>query len=273
VGTHALVSESVRFADLGLAVIDEQHRFGVEQRGLLDAKAGGGRAPHVLLMTATPIPRTLGQVLYADLDVSDVRSVPTGRPKVTTGMKATQDLASTRGYVRREAAAGHRTFVVAPLIGATGAATADGTTDDPDRAGLVVGIRAADVQATEQYVTPLRRLTAEAVPASTHVTALVSGQAAANQDLSEFGSNEAERAERTVLPFTFGALLLAFGALGAAGLPLVAGIGAVTLALGRGAKAPPNGLLRALARTLTWDDATVAEPTRSLVPKRIRAVR
>ena len=78
VGTHALIQEAVSFADLGLVVIDEQHRFGVDQRGALEAKAGG-RSPHVLLMTATPIPRTLGQVLYADLDVSDLRTPPAGR--------------------------------------------------------------------------------------------------------------------------------------------------------------------------------------------------
>ena len=75
---------AVAFADLGLVVIDEQHRFGVEQRGQLEAKAGG-RAPHVLLMTATPIPRTLGQVLYADLDVSDLRTPPAGRIPIRTG--------------------------------------------------------------------------------------------------------------------------------------------------------------------------------------------
>src|SRR5439155_12013837 len=83
VGTHALLQESVSFARLALVVIDEQHRFGVEQRGQLEAKAGG-TAPHVLLMTATPIPRTLGQVLYADLDVSDLRTPPEGRVPIRT---------------------------------------------------------------------------------------------------------------------------------------------------------------------------------------------
>ena len=77
VGTHALISESVSFADLALAIVDEQHRFGVEQRAALEAKAGGA-VPHVLLMTATPIPRTLGQVLYADLDVTDLRTAAGG---------------------------------------------------------------------------------------------------------------------------------------------------------------------------------------------------
>ena len=114
VGTHALIQERVSFAALGLVVIDEQHRFGVEQRGQLEAKAGG-RAPHVLLMTATPIPRTLGQVLYADLDVSDLRTAPEGRIPIRTGIRRPVDLRPTWDRVRGEAA-GHRTFVVVPLI-------------------------------------------------------------------------------------------------------------------------------------------------------------
>jgi ATP-dependent DNA helicase RecG len=114
-GTHALIQDAVSFADLGLVVIDEQHRFGVDQRGALEAKAGG-RSPHVLLMTATPIPRTLGQVLYADLDVSDLRTAPAGRVRIQTGLKRPDDLDSTWAKVRAEAALGHRTFVVVPLI-------------------------------------------------------------------------------------------------------------------------------------------------------------
>jgi len=115
VGTHALIQERVTFASLGVVVIDEQHRFGVEQRGQLEAKAGG-RAPHVLLMTATPIPRTLGQVLYADLDVSDLRTPPEGRIPIRTGIRHPDALGATWERVRAEAAAGHRTFVVVPLI-------------------------------------------------------------------------------------------------------------------------------------------------------------
>jgi ATP-dependent DNA helicase RecG len=115
VGTHALIQERVEFARLGVVVIDEQHRFGVEQRGQLEAKAGG-HAPHVLLMTATPIPRTLGQVLYADLDVSDLRTPPAGRIPIRTGIRGPDQLGSTWDRVRQEAAAGHRTFVVVPLI-------------------------------------------------------------------------------------------------------------------------------------------------------------
>ena len=147
VGTHALIQERVAFADLGLVVIDEQHRFGVEQRGQLEAKAG--RPPHVLLMTATPIPRTLGQVVYADLDVTDLRAAPEGRVAVRTGIRGPDELDGTWRRVRAEAAAGHRTFVVVPLIeesddeGGAAAAEAEAVrlaaVLDPLRVGLVHG--------------------------------------------------------------------------------------------------------------------------------------
>jgi ATP-dependent DNA helicase RecG len=121
VGTHAIVQESVQFADLALAVVDEQHRFGVTQREALATK---GRSPHVLLMTATPIPRTLGQILLADLDVSDLRSMPAGRLAVKTGIRRSEDLAGssdepTRGaypLIVREVRSGHRAFVLVPLV-------------------------------------------------------------------------------------------------------------------------------------------------------------
>jgi len=149
VGTHALIQEAVSFASLGLVVIDEQHRFGVDQRGALEAKAGG-RSPHVLLMTATPIPRTLGQVLYADLDVSDLRTPPAGRVQIRTGIRRPGELEGTWRRVRGEAALGHRTFVVVPLI-EEGADEADGAVAaeseavrlaallDPLRVGMVHG--------------------------------------------------------------------------------------------------------------------------------------
>ena len=155
VGTHALLSESVTFARLGVAIIDEQHRFGVEQRGQLEAKAGGDVSPHVLLMTATPIPRTLGQVLYADLDVSDLRTPPSGRIPIRTGIRPPDRLEATWQKVREEAAAGNRTFVVVPLIeegsegiddgSASGAAAAETEAERlaelllPLRVGLVHG--------------------------------------------------------------------------------------------------------------------------------------
>ena len=133
VGTHALLQDKVAFADLALAVVDEQHRFGVEQRGALEAKATRG-APHVLLMTATPIPRTLGQVLYADLDVSTLRTPPAGRVPIRTGIRRPDDLDGTWQRVRDEAAEGRRTFVVVPRIGAATPAaddSADGASADP----------------------------------------------------------------------------------------------------------------------------------------------
>lgn len=121
VGTHALIQESVQFADLALAVVDEQHRFGVTQREALSAK---GRSPHVLLMTATPIPRTLGQILLADLDVSDLRAMPAGRLTVKTGIRKSADLTGLPGepsrgayqLIVREVRAGNRVFVVVPLV-------------------------------------------------------------------------------------------------------------------------------------------------------------
>ncbi len=115
VGTHALIQERVEFGRLGLVVIDEQHRFGVEQRGQLEAKAGG-HAPHVLLMTATPIPRTLGQVLYADLEVSNLRTPPEGRRPVGTAIRHPSQLDRLWRFVDEEAEAGHATFVVVPAI-------------------------------------------------------------------------------------------------------------------------------------------------------------
>ncbi|MBI2776102.1 MAG: ATP-dependent DNA helicase RecG [Chloroflexi bacterium] len=163
VGTHALISESVRFADLGLAVVDEQHRFGVEQRSALEAKAGGG-VPHVLLMTATPIPRTLGQVLYADLDVTDLRTPPEGRVAIRTGIRRTTDLDGTWQRVRDEATRGGRTFVVVPLIVAAAEgddADADGTLDlmDPDdEAAVATSAVAAEAEAVRlaELLAPLR---------------------------------------------------------------------------------------------------------------------
>ena len=147
VGTHALIQERVSFASLGVVVIDEQHRFGVEQRGLLEAKAGGDRAPHVLLMTATPIPRTLGQVLYADLDVSDLRTPPEGRVPIRTGIRRPDELEGTWQKVRSEAALGHRIFVVVPLIDEADAADDAGPFDASAPAAEAEAVRLTELLA------------------------------------------------------------------------------------------------------------------------------
>jgi len=162
VGTHALISESVRFVDLALAVVDEQHRFGVEQRSALEAK--GGSVPHVLLMTATPIPRTLGQVLYADLDVTDLRTQPEGRVAIRTGIRRFDELGRTWQRVREEADRGNRTFVVVPLIVPAGldAESTDGTTLDlfgpPDESVIESTAVAAEAEAARlrKLLAPLR---------------------------------------------------------------------------------------------------------------------
>ncbi len=113
VGTHALIQESVTFRRLGLAVIDEQHRFGVEQRAALVEK---GDAPDVLLLTATPIPRSLALTLYGDLDVTQIRERPPGRGAVKTALRT--DAARTKIYefIRSECAAGRQAYVIYPVI-------------------------------------------------------------------------------------------------------------------------------------------------------------
>jgi ATP-dependent DNA helicase RecG len=121
VGTHALIQESVDFADLGLAVIDEQHRFGVDQRrSLLDK----GEAPHLLVMTATPIPRSLALTLYGDLDLSVIDELPPGRAPVRTEIRDPSARDRIWRFVRSEVEAGGRAFVVYPLIEASESLTA-----------------------------------------------------------------------------------------------------------------------------------------------------
>ena len=159
VGTHALISESVRFADLALAVVDEQHRFGVEQRAALEAKAGGG-VPHVLLMTATPIPRTLGQVLYADLDVTDLRTPPEGRVAVRTGIRIPAELEGTWQRVRDEAGRGNRTFVVVPLIVPAVSSDEDGAGDGDTLFEDDAAVVESSAVAAEEEAVRLRELLA-----------------------------------------------------------------------------------------------------------------
>ena len=116
VGTHALLEDPVEFKTLGLAVVDEQHRFGVEQRSRLWAKGPAGYAPHVLVMTATPIPRTLAMTLYGDLDVSVLDEMPPGRKPVQTMLVGEGKRNAMYNFMRKEIAAGRQVFVVYPMI-------------------------------------------------------------------------------------------------------------------------------------------------------------
>jgi ATP-dependent DNA helicase RecG len=120
IGTHALLEERVQFADLGLVVVDEQHRFGVEQRDVLRDKAGDGR-PHMLVMTATPIPRTVAMTVFGDLDVSTLTELPSGRSPITTHLVPVSErphyLARTWERIREEVAAGRQAYIVCPRIG------------------------------------------------------------------------------------------------------------------------------------------------------------
>ena len=124
VGTHALIQDTVEFRDLALVVVDEQHRFGVEQRAALAAKARDGTRPHVLVMTATPIPRTVAMTVFGDLDISTLSELPAGRTPIATHVISTREqpghLVRAWQRVEEEAAQKHRIFVVCPRIGGAG---------------------------------------------------------------------------------------------------------------------------------------------------------
>lgn len=115
IGTHALLSQGTHYHNLGLAITDEQHRFGVRQRTALSAKAGGP-APNVLVMSATPIPRTLSLILYGDLDVSVIDELPPGRTPVRTHIVPEHKRDGMYGFLRAQAAAGKQAYIVCPLV-------------------------------------------------------------------------------------------------------------------------------------------------------------
>ncbi|MGI8522075.1 MAG: ATP-dependent DNA helicase RecG [Nocardioides sp.] len=132
IGTHALLEEKVQFADLGLVVVDEQHRFGVEQRAALTDKAGS--PPHVLVMTATPIPRTVAMTVFGDLEVSTLAELPAGRAPIQTTVVPLDDqpgwVDRVWARVREEVAAGHQAYVVCPRI--SGDQLEQGEEDQPE---------------------------------------------------------------------------------------------------------------------------------------------
>jgi ATP-dependent DNA helicase RecG len=116
VGTHALIEEAVGFSSLAVAIVDEQHRFGVRQRSALDAKGPGKMLPHVLHMTATPIPRTLSLTAYGDLDTTALRELPAGRQPITTGVVDEQSRPAAYEFIRARLSEGRQAFVVCPLV-------------------------------------------------------------------------------------------------------------------------------------------------------------
>jgi len=155
IGTHALIYGDVEFSNLGLVVIDEQHRFGVEQRALL---RGRGTDPDVLVMTATPIPRTAGMLIYGDLDKSELREMPPGRTPITTTVVAPETDAHVGAYaqLRAEVANLHQAYVVCPLVEGSPRTEAKAATDvfaelaTDELAGLRLGLLHGQLKAAEK---------------------------------------------------------------------------------------------------------------------------
>ena len=144
VGTHALLSDEVFFGNLGLIVVDEQHRFGVEQRHALRTRHPAGNPPHVLVMTATPIPRTVAMTVYGDLDTSILSELPKGRSPISTTVVPAADkpawLDRAWERVREEVGKGHQAYVVCPKIGDDESETPDDGSDlESDTFGSAVG--------------------------------------------------------------------------------------------------------------------------------------
>ena len=143
IGTHALLQDAVEFKQLGMVVVDEQHRFGVEQRDRLRAKAPDGLTPHLLVMTATPIPRTVALTVYGDLETSTLRELPRGRQPITTNTifikEKPQWLDRAWQRITEEVQAGRQAYVVASRI------------DEDDKSGAARGRSAAPPPSVELY--------------------------------------------------------------------------------------------------------------------------
>jgi ATP-dependent DNA helicase RecG len=162
VGTHALLTDEVRFSSLGVVVIDEQHRFGVEQRNALRAKGrdtsgGEGADPDLLVMTATPIPRTAAMVFFGDLDVTELDELPAGRSPVRTQWaRSPEDEEAAWRRVRQEVAVGHRAYVVCPLVEGSERVQATSATQERARleatvlSGLGIGLLHGQLKATDK---------------------------------------------------------------------------------------------------------------------------
>ncbi|WP_239459940.1 ATP-dependent DNA helicase RecG [Nocardioides daejeonensis] len=171
IGTHALLEPNVQFADLGLVVVDEQHRFGVEQRAALTDKSAA--VPHVLVMTATPIPRTVAMTVFGDLEVSTLRELPAGRAPIQTSVVPLRErpdwMHRVWARVREEVEKGHQVYVVAPRIGGDDAEEGQVDQVDVDEAGEALpGVREGELAAVETVAPEL----AEGALAGLRVAAL-----------------------------------------------------------------------------------------------------
>ncbi|KAA1250734.1 ATP-dependent DNA helicase RecG [Mycobacterium simiae] len=149
VGTHALLQDAVEFHNLGMVVVDEQHRFGVEQRDQLRGKARAGITPHLLVMTATPIPRTVALTVYGDLETSTLRELPRGRQPITTNVILVKDkpawLDRAWQRIKEEVAAGRQAYVVAPRIDDSDASENQGGKPSETAVGLFARLRADEL--------------------------------------------------------------------------------------------------------------------------------
>jgi ATP-dependent DNA helicase RecG len=157
IGTHAVISEAVAFPRLGLAIVDEQHRFGVGQRAALQAK-GSDREPHLLALTATPIPRTLALTVYGDLSISTIRELPPGRQPIRTEVRDRRALPKIQDFFASEAAAGRQSFVVVPLVAESEALEAASAEAEVERLrtalpGLRIGLVHGQLRADERDAT------------------------------------------------------------------------------------------------------------------------
>lgn len=145
IGTHALIQERVQFANLALAIVDEQHRFGVNQRKMLREKNSTPTMPHVLSMTATPIPRSLALTVYGDLDISTIRTLPKGRAPIITKIVPPQYRTWTYDFMCKEVARGRQAFVLCPIITSSDVLGVRSVTDEYERlkSGPFAGLRIA----------------------------------------------------------------------------------------------------------------------------------
>ena len=160
IGTHALIQETVEFDKLGLVIVDEQHRFGVMQRlKLMKKDTAETGEPDVLVMTATPIPRTLALTLYGELDVSVIDELPPGRSPIATRRVSDDRSGEVFEFVRKQVAAGHQAYVVYPVIeegGENGPETGDqdvraiAQADSPDCVGLLHGRMPAEIKKCDE---------------------------------------------------------------------------------------------------------------------------